>query len=103
MLKTNELNADNSTRMDLDKINMFLDTYAPLKRIIKYKLKFKSKPCAYKNQYLWKTNSLKISLTTKNIETYSPLLWRKVNRLIMTNILKEIGITLRTNGKELNS
>ena len=32
LLKTDELNADNSTRMYLDKINMLLDTYAPLKR-----------------------------------------------------------------------
>ena len=31
LLKTDELNADNSTRMYLDKINMLLDTYAPLK------------------------------------------------------------------------
>ena len=30
---SDELNADNSTRMYLDKINMLLDTYAPLKRI----------------------------------------------------------------------
>ena len=30
--------------MYLDTINMLLDTYAPLKRINKYKLKFKSKP-----------------------------------------------------------
>ena len=30
--------------MYLDKINMLLDTYAPLKRVNKYKLKFKSKP-----------------------------------------------------------
>ena len=44
LLKTDELNADNSTRMYLDKINMLLDTYAPLKRINKYKMKFKSKP-----------------------------------------------------------
>ena len=43
-LKTDELNADNSTRMYLDKINMLLDTYALLKRIKKYKLKIKSKP-----------------------------------------------------------
>ena len=28
----------------LGKINILLDTYAPLKRINKYKLKFKSKP-----------------------------------------------------------
>ena len=36
LLKIDELNADNSTRMYLDKINMLLDTYAPLKRINKY-------------------------------------------------------------------
>ena len=40
LLKTDYLNADNSTRMYLGKINMFLDTYAPLKRINKYKKKF---------------------------------------------------------------
>ena len=43
LLKIDELNADNSTEIYLDKINMLLDTYAPLKRINKYKLKFKSK------------------------------------------------------------
>ena len=55
LLKTDELNAENSTRMYLDKINMLLDTHAPLKRINKYKMKYKSKPwitLAYKNQYL---------------------------------------------------
>ena len=31
LLKIDELNADNSTKMYLDKINMLLDTYAPLK------------------------------------------------------------------------
>ena len=30
LLKTDELNVDNSTRMYLDKINMLLDIYAPL-------------------------------------------------------------------------
>ena len=44
LVKTDELNADNSTRMHLDKINMLLDTYTPLKRVNKYKMKFKSKP-----------------------------------------------------------
>ena len=44
LLKIDYLNADNSTKIYLDKINMLLDTYAPLKRINKYKLKFKSKP-----------------------------------------------------------
>ena len=32
LLKTDELNAENSARMYLDKINMFLDIYAPLER-----------------------------------------------------------------------
>ena len=41
-LKTDELKVDNSTRMYLDKIDM-LDTYAPLKRVNKYKMKFQSK------------------------------------------------------------
>ena len=44
LLKTDELNAENSTRIYLDKINILLDTYAPLKRINKYKMKFKFKP-----------------------------------------------------------
>ena len=43
LLKINELNTDNSTKIYLDQINMLLDTYAPLKKINKYKLKFKSK------------------------------------------------------------
>ena len=37
LLKIDEPNADNSTKMYFDKIIMLLDTYAPLKRINKYK------------------------------------------------------------------
>ena len=44
LLKIDELNVDNSTKMYLEKINILLDTYAPLKGIDKYKLRFKSKP-----------------------------------------------------------
>ena len=58
LLKIDELNADNSTKIYLDKINMLLDTYAPLKRINKYKLKFKSKP--------WITLDLQKSISVKN-------------------------------------
>ena len=58
LLKINKLNADNSTKMYLDAINMLLDTYAPLKRINKYKLKFKSKP--------WITLGLQKSISVKN-------------------------------------
>ena len=43
LLKIDKLNADNSTKIYLDKINMLLDTYASLKKINKYKLKFKCK------------------------------------------------------------
>ena len=57
LLKIDELNADNSTKRFLDKINM-LDTYGPLKRIKKYKLKFKSKP--------WITLGLQKSIFVKN-------------------------------------
>ena len=44
LLKIDDGNAHNSIKIYLDKINMLLDTYAPLKKINKYKLKFKSKP-----------------------------------------------------------
>ena len=45
LLKTDELNVDNSTQMYyLDELNMLFDTYASLKKIIKYKLKLKFKP-----------------------------------------------------------
>ena len=57
-MKIEELNADNSTKIYLEKINMLLDTYAPLKRINKYKLKFKSKP--------WITLGLQKSISVKN-------------------------------------
>ena len=35
LLKIDKLNADRSTKKFLDKINMLLDTYAPLKRVKK--------------------------------------------------------------------
>ena len=56
LLKTDELNADNSITMYLDKIDML--TYAPLKRINKYTLKFKSKR--------WITLGLQKSISVKN-------------------------------------
>ena len=58
LLKINELNADNSTKIYLEKINILLDTYAPLKKVNKYKLKFKSKP--------WITPGLQKSIFVKN-------------------------------------
>ena len=58
LLKIDECNVDNSTKIYLDKINMLLDTYAPLKKINTYKLKFKSKP--------WITLGLQKSISVKN-------------------------------------
>ena len=58
LLKIDEKNVDNSTKMYLDRINMLLDTYAPLKRINRYKLKFKSKP--------WIKLDLQKSISAKN-------------------------------------
>ena len=43
LLKIDELNVDNSTQMYLEKINILLDTYEPLKKIDKNKFRFKSK------------------------------------------------------------
>ena len=57
-VKIDELNADKSTKKFLDKIDMLLDTYALLKRVKKYKLKFKSK--------LWITLGLQKSIFMKN-------------------------------------
>ena len=58
LLKIDDVNADNLTKIYFGEINMLLDTYAPLKRINKYKLKFKSKP--------WITLGLQKSISVKN-------------------------------------
>ena len=58
LLKIDVINADNWTEMYLDKIYMLLDAYAFLKRINKYKLKFKSKP--------WITVGFQKSIWIKN-------------------------------------
>ena len=52
------LKIDNSIKIYLDKTNVILNTYAPLKKINKYKLKFKSKP--------WLTLGLQKSVSAKN-------------------------------------
>ena len=72
LLKINELNADNSTKIYLDKINMLLDTYAPLKKINKYKLKFKSKP--WISLGLQKSIFVKKKLLTSFINKKDPIL-----------------------------
>ena len=58
LIKIDELNVDNSTQTYLENINILFDTYAPLKRIDKYKLRFKAKP--------WITLGLQKSISVKN-------------------------------------
>ena len=117
-LKIDELNIDNSTKIYLDKINMLLDTYASLKKINKYKLKFKSKP--WITAGLQKSISVKNKLLTNFINKKDPILkeefhtnYKKYRNLLSTlmnkskqdyydKYLKEIGIILRTHGKESN-
>ena len=73
MLKTEELNAHNSTQMYLDKIDMLLDTYAPLRRINKYfKLKLKPKSCITLD--LQKSISVKNKLLKSFISKKDPIL-----------------------------
>ena len=91
LLKTDELNADNSTRMYLDKINVLLDTYAPLKRINKYKMKFKSKPWIT----LQKSVSVKNKLLKNFINKKDPILkeefhtnYKKYRNLLSTLMKK---------------
>ena len=67
----------------LDKINVLSDTYAPLKRVKKYKLKFKSKP--------WITLGLQKPISVKN-----KLLTNVINK--KAPIIKE---EFHTNNKKL--
>ena len=118
LLKIDEINTDNSTKMYLDKINMLLDTYAPLKRINNNKLKFKSKP--WITLGLKKSISVKNKLLTKLINKKDPILkeefhtnYKKYRNLLSTLMKKSkqayydkyferIEIILRTHGKESN-
>ena len=59
LLKSDELNVDNSMQMSLEKINVLLGIYALLKRTNKYKLRFKSK--SWITLGLQKSKSVKIN------------------------------------------
>ena len=93
LLKIDELNVDNSTKIYLDKINMLLDTYAPLKRINNYKLKFKSK--SWITLGLQKSISVKNKLLTNFINKKDPILkeefhtnYKKYRNLLSTLMKK---------------
>ena len=77
MLKIDELNVCNSIKAYLEKINILLDDYAPLKRIDKYKLRFKSKP--WITFGLQKSISVKNKLFTKFINAKHPLLKEEIH------------------------
>ena len=92
-MKIDDLNADYSTKICLDKINMLLDTYAPLKRINKYQLKFKSKP--WITFGLLKSKSVKNKLLTNFINKKDPVLkeefhtkYKKYRNLLSTLMKK---------------
>ena len=76
-MKIDELNADNSTTMYLDKVNMLLDTYAPIERINKYKLKFKSK--IWITSGLQKLISVINKLLTHFINKKDPIVKKKIH------------------------
>ena len=93
LLKIDELNAENSTKMYLDMINMLLDTYATLKTINKYKLKFKSKP--WITIGLQKSISVKTKLLTTFINNKDPILKEefhtkyKIYRNLLSTLMKK--------------
>ena len=92
-LKIDKLNAGNSTKIFLDKINMLLDTYAPLKRVKKYKLKFKFKP--WITLGLQKSISVKKKLLTNFINKKDPILKEECHtnnkkyRNLLSNLMKK--------------
>ena len=76
-MKIDELNVDNSIQMYLEKINILLDTYPPLKRIDKNKLRFKSK--LWITLGLQKSKSAKNKLLNKFINTKEPILKEEIH------------------------
>ena len=107
-----------STESFLIKINSLLSNYAPLKNINKYKLKFRSKPWittglqksrSVKNKFLTyfiKTKdpatNAELHLQYKNHRNLSSTLLKKVKKIIIRNILSQIGIMSKSSGKVLN-
>ena len=79
--------------MYFEKINKLLDPYAPLKRINKYKLKFKSKP--WINLGLQESISVKNKLLTNFINKKDPILKEefhtkyKIYRNLLSTLMKK--------------
>ena len=104
------------TKIYLDNINMLLDTYALLKRINKYKLKFKSKPWITLQKSISVKNKLLTNIINKkdlilkeglhiNYKKYRNLLstlMKKYKQAYYDKYFERIGIILRTHEKESN-
>ena len=90
LLKTDEIIVDNSTQIYLEKINFLLDTYALLKRIDKYKLRFKSK--TWITLGLQKSISIKNKFLTKFVNTKHPIkihIEHKNYRNLLSTLMKK--------------
>ena len=111
-----EENVNSATSNSLGTINFVLNKYAPLRKVNKYKLRFKKKP--------WTTSGIQKSIYIKNkllkkfiskkdllikvvfheqYKTYRNLLstlMKQSKQMYYTNTLKIIGITLKILGKE---
>ena len=79
--------------MYLDKINILLDTYASLKKVNKFKLKFKSKP--WITLGFQKSSSVKNKLFTNFINRKDPILKKEFHtnykkyRNLLSTIMKK--------------
>ena len=88
-------------------MNLILDEHAPLKRVNKYKSKFKSKPWitpAIQKPISVKNNLLKIFISSKDpqYKDYRNMLStlpRRAKQIIITNILKLIWAISKVLGK----
>ena len=116
-LKLDEQNVNYSTESFLSKINSLLSNCTPLKKINKYKLKFRSKPwitglqksISVKNKF--PTNFIKkkdpaktaeLHLQYKNRRNLLSTLLKKVKKIIIRNALSQIGIMSKSSGTVLN-
>ena len=84
ILKLDKKNVNLATNNFLDTINSVLNKYAPLKRVNKYKLRFKNKP--------WITSGIQKSIYIKNKLLKNSSMKRIHNqRLFFINIIKHTG------------
>ena len=93
--------------MYLDKIDMLLDTYAPLKRINKYKLKFKSESVKNKllKNFINKKEAIlkeKFRTNYKKYRNFLSTLMKKSKQAYYDKYFERNWDNIRTHGEELN-